>query len=193
MRRSFIFILCLLIIFACALPVYAAATKARVGSLDKGIEQVVGIGDLSSGDTLEVDSYGRGAFGLFCQDYQALIDSNGNLAVELKNNGAALTDADNALVTKGYPSKYGVFNNADTQIKSGACTVYGITVTGTSAGDYVLIYDNPSAAGVPEFDIKVGTAADTKVLPFPEGITFSRGIYVDCKDTFQVGTVIYDD
>jgi hypothetical protein len=42
-----------------ALPCYAA-TKATTASLDKGISGgVVGIGDLSSGDTAEVDSDGN--------------------------------------------------------------------------------------------------------------------------------------
>ena len=35
-----------------------SSTKARAASLDKGLEQVVGVGDVSGGDTVEVDNRG---------------------------------------------------------------------------------------------------------------------------------------
>lgn len=54
-----IFILSLLIIFALSFTSFAdAATKARVASVAQGISQVDGIADLSSGDSLEIDSDG---------------------------------------------------------------------------------------------------------------------------------------
>lgn len=61
MRKKLSFVLILLLITAifCTLRQYAeSATKARSANIRMGISSVVGIGDLSSGDTIEVDSDG---------------------------------------------------------------------------------------------------------------------------------------
>ena len=55
-----IFIFALLIIFALSFTPFAfAATKARTASVAQGLQGAFGIADLSSGDSLEVDSDGR--------------------------------------------------------------------------------------------------------------------------------------
>lgn len=52
-----LFVLCLLILSLIAMPAFAA-TNARTATIANGINQVVGVADLSTGNTQEVDTDG---------------------------------------------------------------------------------------------------------------------------------------
>lgn len=56
--KKFSFVLSLLMVFLLSTGAFAEATKARTATIGTGIEQVNGIGDLSSGYTAEVNSNG---------------------------------------------------------------------------------------------------------------------------------------
>ena len=150
-----IFMFTLLIIFALSFTPFAfAATKARTASVAQGLQGAFGIADLSSGDSLEVDSDGSAS-------------------------------------VKEYP-KTASYERGDATAKiTGACTVYGLIVSGVSAGDYLWVYDALTATGLPVLDIYVGTAADTKVVSIPGGMTFSTGVSYDAIDEDVVSTIVY--
>lgn len=152
-----IFMFTLLIIFALSFTSFAdAATKARVASVAQGISQVDGIADLSSGDSLEIDSDGSAS-------------------------------------VKEYPKTVAVSRGDSAAKVSGACTLYGLVVSGVSAGDYAYIYDALTVTGTPKFDIYVGTAADSTVVTLPAGgVSFATGVSIDATDDDVVTSVIYD-
>lgn len=194
MKKIFIFSLLIIFAFSFVSLADAAATKARTASVAQGLQGVYGIADLSSGDSLEIDSSGNAGIALKNGTSQAAIDTSGNIAVEIKNDtNTATVDTNGALLTRISDSTYAYLDNADGVAVTGASKVYSITVTGTNAGDYALVYDALTATGDPEFDIKVGTAADTKTISIPGGVKFNTGVYIDFKDTFQVATVVYDN
>ena len=82
-------------------------------------------------------------------------------------------------------SSTGTTLNNGTQLVSGAARVSSLTVSGigTSAGDYVLIYDNTSATGTPALEIVLGTAKETVTVQVPGGMQFSTGVYADANST----------
>lgn len=130
-----IFIFSLLIIFALSFTSFAdAATKARTASVAQGISQVDGIADLSSGDSLEIDSTGSA--------YVRPLP----VSTVVSSTGATL-NAGTALIT-------GAAN-----IES--ITISGVD---TAAGDYVLLYDALSATGTPNWEATAGTAKGTYTI-----------------------------
>lgn len=82
--------------------------------------------------------------------------------------------------------------NSGTQMVTGHCRVQSITIggTGTTAGDYALVYDNTSATGTPIFEISVGTAKDTRQLVF-RAAQFVTGIFVDSNSDSVTVTIEY--
>lgn len=83
---------------------------------------------------------------------------------------------------------------AGVQVSTGTNYVSSITISGpdTSAGDYILVYDNTSASGTPKFEITAGTAKDTNTIVIPGGATFSTGIYMKSNRIAVFGTITYD-
>jgi hypothetical protein len=166
--RKFIFIvLSLLMVFLLTSGVYAgAATKARTALVGNGIDSVNGVGDLSSGNTVEVDGFGS----------LQVVPSVGSIATNLTVSSATSPGDSQLLVT-------------------GACRVDSITISGTatSAGDYALIYDaatTPAATVVAKFEPSVGTAKDTRTID-TKGAIFSNGIWCDANSNSVLITVVY--
>lgn len=130
-----IFMFTLLVIFALSFTSFAfAATKARTASVAQGLQGVYGVADLSSGDSLEVDSTGSAYVRPL--PVSTVVSSTG---VTLNTGTALITGAAN--------------------IES--ITISG---TGTAAGDYVLLYDALSASGTPKWEITAGTAKSTVTI-----------------------------
>lgn len=80
-------------------------------------------------------------------------------------------------------------------VYTGACTVFGITVSGASAaaGDYAFIYDNTTDSGTPKFEVCIGTAKDTEIVDIPaDGVSFDNGIYVKHSTGQVFTTIIYE-
>jgi len=155
-----LFVVGLLILFAVFTTNAFAATKARTASYAQGIQQVDGIADLSSGDSMEVDSYGS-----------AQVKTGDSIAESVTGESGTL----------GH------------QIVTGAGNLQKIIISGpaTSAGNYMLVYDNTSATGTPLFEITVGVAKDTNVIDC-DGAIFSTGLYVVTSADEVFGTVIYN-
>jgi len=169
MRRSFIFVLSLLVLLYCASFAFAAAVKsttatARTASVSSsGVEQVVAVADGASGYTQNIDVRGSSSV----REYPKQIVS---VTGKTLNDGAA------ALV-------------------SGECYISGIIVSGTSvtAGDYVLIYDALTVTGTAKFDISVGTAKNTIPISIPGGVKFATGVSADSSADAIHLTLIYDN
>ncbi len=79
MRKFLLVLLVSLLISFAFIPVVFAATNARTASLDKGIQSVNGVGDLSSGATQEID--GRGA---------AMVSEVSGLSISFNRGDAAV-------------------------------------------------------------------------------------------------------
>ena len=169
-----IFILSLLIIFALSFTSFAdaAATKARTASVAQGLQGVYGIGDLSSGNTAEVDG-------------------DGNLAVAVSGISADLdVDSDGALATREVGRKLVSFLSEDGAAYSGPAIVYGFAAAGTTAGDYIGLYDATSITGTAVLDIVVG-ANGTSYINIPGGISFATDVYVDVSSATVRAMTIY--
>ncbi len=152
----------------------AAATKARNASFDKGILSVNGIGDLSTGNTVEIDENGNMAVELFGGANQMEIDANGS--VQVKN------------FTKSVVTETG----DGTDLCDGAAIVYSITIYGdpnSSAGDAIMVSDGENFV----FDISIGTAKDTNQILFPGGIAFVYDVVIDAIDDNVYTTIVYSD
>lgn len=140
------------------------ATKARAAAMDKGMEQVVGVGDVSGGDTLEVDN--RGA--AYVMQYPQTLAQTG---------GATLTTG--------------------TALVSSALRLSSVTCggPGTSAGDYVLLWNSATVGSVddPDIECTVGAAKDTTNIVFPNGgVSFDTGLFVKSASALINLTVTYD-
>lgn len=172
MKKVNLFLLSCLFIALLASPAFADTAR---GARSSEIGECVAVCDVSGGTCAE-------------------IDTSGNLAVEIKSDSTALgIDSDGSVQTRPHANTITTSHGGDVAIVSGACTVYGIYVTGTTAGDEAIIYDAASATGLPKLDIKVGTANNTIALTFPGGATFSTGVYADVTDSDVDITVIYNN
>ncbi len=117
------------------------------------------------------------------EQYVSITDASSGAAAEVSSSSGALNMAGRAqAITR---------SSGDGLIYTGACRVQSFVITGVTAGDVALIYDAVTATGTPIFDIKVGTAVDTKVISC-YGAPFATGIYVDATDTDVITTAIYD-
>lgn len=157
MRKLFTFFVMALAVMTFVSYSYAGSADAKISSAGgNGIVYVNGMGDLSSGNTAEIDS-------------------------------------DGSVSVKEYPlpSVSGFGDQA--ALVSGACVVKNIIVNGVSAGDSAYIYDALTVTGTPIFDITVGTALDTKVVPIPGGRSFSTGVSIDATDSDVKTTIVYDN
>lgn len=137
-----IFMFTLLVIFALSFTSFAdAATKARTASVAQGISQVDGIADLSSGDSLEINSTGSAyvrplpistvvaSTGLPLNDGVALITGAANIeSITISGQGSAgdyvlLYDALTATGTPKWEISAGTAKNTVTiDAKGGAVT-----------------------------------------------------------------------
>lgn len=179
-----------LVFIAFSINSNAAATKARTASLANGINSVVGIADISSGDTLEIDSSGNIAAQLKAGDNSVAIDANGNLAVEITNNtNTAVVDADGSLQVKEYFKQY-VYETASgvaidfLDLGYDDAIISTIIFRGLTAGDQLVIYDTNSATGTPEIDVSIASANETLVINIPGGIKFTEDVYISlCNAT----------
>jgi hypothetical protein len=156
---------------------FAFATKATQASLGSGISQVNGIGDLSSGDTAEVDTSGNLAVEIKNDSNTAAVDSSGNLAIELfDGTNQVNVDSSGSLEVKERTKSF-AYGAADGQIGSAAATVYSIALCGnasSAAGDYAYVYDGTSATGEPVLECSIDVAKGSQQFLFPAGITFSK-------------------
>lgn len=64
-------------------------------------------------------------------------------------------------------------------VRTGAATVYSLTVSGTANNDYAVLYDALTATGTPILDVVVSTSTPTITVPIPGGRLCSTGIFVD--------------
>lgn len=177
---------------------YAGSADARTASFGQGIAYVNGLGDLSTGNTAEVDSNGNVATEIFNNTNQLAIDSSGNAAVELFDGSNQVDiDADgalevelkvnSALTVRADGLAYDIGANGATNIHS--LILYGDA--SSTAGDYALVYDAATATGSPVFDISIDTAKGTEQLIIPGGVAFATDIYVDVIDSNVALTIIY--
>ena len=171
MTKFFSIVLNLLMVFLLSSGAYAEATKARTAMVGNGIDSCVGIGDLSSGYTAEVDS-------------------SGNLTVEIASGDTALAvDSNGAASVKEAHRKLASFKSTDAQVGTAAGYVYGVTVSGSTAADGLLLYNAASATGTPVIDVTL--AANTTTTFFiPGGVSFASDIYADLVGT-GTATIYY--
>ena len=81
--------------------------------------------------------------------------------------------------------------NADSQVKIGGGKFYGIFVSSTSSGTFAL-YDSATAStSDPKIVATVTVAAGTQYVSFPQGLWFSRGLYIDIANTIEY-TICYE-
>lgn len=141
-----------------------AATKARTASYDKGIMGVQGLGDLSTGNTVEVDD-------------------DGNLQVEIND-----AERQTIYAATGNTATGGV------AVVSAASNVTMLTISGsaTSAGDYVLLYDAASATGTPKLEATIAVTGETYSITIPGGANFDTGIWMVTKDNAVHASVAYN-
>jgi hypothetical protein len=140
---------------------------------------------VSSTDDVNMRSAARTGF----QGYGVLADLDGGYLAEVDSNGAVLINQNNN--ASDAQMVHGVA--ADGALISTGAKLATITVTGTGAGDWVAFYDTNAAksatSGNAKLDVKVGTAADSKHLVFPKGISFTNEVYVDVVDA-DVGVYV---
>ena len=139
----------------------AYATKARNASLDKGIIQVDGIGDLSSGETVE-------------------IDANGSMRVKEFTKSVSFTNGDQNDVLSGAAVVYSVTlsghatSAADYIILSDALTVPSAYVAGTA-----------------KVEVTTDITGDTEQIIIPGGVLFATGVSIDATDSGVYCTIVY--
>ena len=120
----------------------------------------------------------------------AVVDASTGYTQNVDSVGAALVDQKPATIS----ASTGAELNTGVALYSGAARVKSVTVSGfgTSAGDYVLIYDALSATGTPKLEATVGTAKDTNNIVIPGGADFSTGIFADSNANTVHVAVTYD-
>lgn len=67
-----------------------SATRARAAALDKGIEQVVGVGDLSDGYSLEVNSHGAASVEEYPKQISSQTGSTLNTGTSMVGNACSV-------------------------------------------------------------------------------------------------------
>jgi hypothetical protein len=81
--------------------------------------------------------------------------------------------------------------NADSQVKIGGGKFYGIFVSSTTAGTFAL-YDSATAStSDPKIVATVTVALGTQYVSFPQGLWFSKGLYIDVANTIEY-TICYE-
>lgn len=84
----------------------------------------------------------------------------------------------------------------DAQAISGGAVLYGVIVTGTSAGDSATLYNNDDGSGTSLIaPIRTDTNNQTKLLYFDKGINISSNdgdIYIDVTDADVEVTLLYN-
>jgi len=81
--------------------------------------------------------------------------------------------------------------NADAQVKIGGGKFYGIFVSSTTAGTFAL-YDSATAStSDPKIVATVTVALGTQYVSFPQGLWFSKGLYIDIANTIEY-TICYE-
>lgn len=168
---------------AFAFNVYADATKARVASQAQGIQYVVGIGDISSGDTVNVDSSGNLMVSAVSGGNAQAVDATGNAAVEIKNDSNTMTVNSDGTASVKEITKHYVYKTADAVAidrnnLGSNVQLHQIIWRANTAGDTLVIYDSNGANGTPEIDVSIATAKETLVINIPGGITFTVDVYV---------------
>ena len=81
--------------------------------------------------------------------------------------------------------------NADAQIKVGGGKLFGVFISGSTAGTFA-IYDSATAStSDPKIIATVTAVAGTQYASFPPGMWFSKGLYIDIANTIEY-TVVYE-
>ena len=127
----------------------------------RGIGDVFAIGDPSSKQTVEVDGDGILA-----------VNSGSGTSLMFGGNGTPET----------FNAQFKLSNNI---------TIYGVLATVVTADDNIAFYDATSADGNPKFDVRVGSATDTKVVELPTGISFDTDIFISGTDSDHGLTIFY--
>lgn len=140
-----LFVLSLLVMFVLFLgpDAFAAATKARTAGMQQGILTIAGIGDLSSGNTAEVDAHGN----LAVVDRGGLTDSRqlGDAAAILSGAGVL----DKIIFTPATAKDYILVYDALTATGTHVVDIQGATA------DNTVVYD---------LGIDIGTGISTAVF-----------------------------
>ncbi len=81
--------------------------------------------------------------------------------------------------------------SADDQVKIGGGKFYGIFISSTTAGTFAL-YDSATAStSDPKIVATVTVVAGTQYISFPQGLWFSKGLYIDIANTIEY-TICYE-
>ena len=81
--------------------------------------------------------------------------------------------------------------SADDQVKIGGGKFYGIFISSSTAGTFAL-YDSATAStSDPKIVATVTVVAGTQYVSFPQGVWFSKGLYIDVANTIQY-TICYE-
>ena len=81
--------------------------------------------------------------------------------------------------------------SADNQVKIGGGKFYGIFISSTTAGTFAL-YDSATAStSDPKIVATVTVVAGTQYISFPQGLWFSKGLYIDIANTIEY-TICYE-
>lgn len=81
--------------------------------------------------------------------------------------------------------------SADDQVKVGGGKFYGIFISSTTAGTFAL-YDSATAStSDPKIVATVTVVAGTQYISFPQGLWFSKGLYIDIANTIEY-TICYE-
>lgn len=120
----------------------------------------------------------------------AVVDASSGYTQNVDSRGAALVKQVSSVIS----ASTGATLNAGYALYSGASRISSVTCSGfgTSAGDYVLIYDDASATGTPVIECTVGTAKDTNSIVIPGGADLTTGIFADSNSNAVHVSVSYD-
>jgi len=81
--------------------------------------------------------------------------------------------------------------NADAQVKIGGGKFYGIFISSSTAGTFAL-YDSATAStSDPKIVATVTVVAGTQYVSFPQGVWFSKGLFIDIANTIEY-TICYE-
>jgi hypothetical protein len=138
MKKLFVF--SLLMVFLLSSGAYAA-TKARTAVVSSGIEQAVAIGDLSSGDTAEVNSVGgvattRKAVAVTSQMGSALVYTGACYVQGIQINGATLGDS------------AAVYDAVTDVSATSAVAKFDPRIAATTSGTYTDCFGAPFTTGI---------------------------------------------
>ena len=163
MKKMFSILIVSLLLIFCLFGSDAHATKARNASLDKGIMGVQGLGDLSSGETVE-------------------IDDNSSMQVKEFTKSTYWGSGDEDDVFSGAAIVYSV------TIVGNGSTSAGDQVILIDAATVPTAYTDATPIKV-EISLNIATGSDT--VPIPGGVAFATGVSIDVTDNDVHYVIVY--